>query len=198
MKKNSKRINLILFGPPGSGKGTQAKILEEKYQLLQISTGDLFRYELGNNTKLGQEARSYMDKGQLVPDEVTVKMLQSKLEKHPEARGYIFDGFPRTIPQSEALDALLEKRGESVDQLIALDVSDDEIVSRLLERGKTSGRSDDANEEVIRNRIKVYDSETAPVFAYYEEHNKSIKIPGIGTIEEINSRLSNLIEQILE
>ena len=198
MKKNSKRINLILFGPPGSGKGTQAKLLEEKFQLLQISTGDLFRYELGNNTDLGQEARSYMDKGQLVPDEVTVKMLQSKLEKHPEARGYIFDGFPRTIPQSEALDALLEKRGEYVDQLIALDVPDDEIVVRLLERGKTSGRSDDANEEVIRNRIKVYDSETAPVFAYYEEHNKSIKIPGIGTIEEINARLNNLIEQILE
>jgi len=169
--KEEKRINIILFGPPGSGKGTQAKILEEKFGLLQVSTGDLFRYEIGNNTPLGQEAKSYMDKGELVPDSVTVGMLKNKLEMHPEVKGYILDGFPRTIAQSEALDDLLKSRGETVDQLIALVVEDDEIVTRLLERGKTSGRTDDANEEVIRKRISVYKAETSPVYNYYAKHN---------------------------
>ena len=197
MKKENTRVNLILFGPPGSGKGTQAKILEEKFRLLQISTGDLFRYELGNNTPLGQKARTYMDKGQLVPDEVTIEMLKNKLEKHPDVRGYIFDGFPRTINQSEALDRLLKERGEQVDLLVALTVNDDEIVNRLLERGKTSGRADDANEQVIRERISVYKSETAPVFNYYKAKDLSTEVEGIGSIEEINGRLSNLISQIL-
>lgn len=196
MKKEDKRINLILFGPPGSGKGTQAKILEEKFDLLQISTGDLFRYELGNNTPLGQKARSFMDKGQLVPDEVTIAMLQRKLEEHPDVKGYIFDGFPRTIAQAEALDNLLKERNENVNQLIALIVDDEVIVERLLERGKTSGRADDANEEVIRNRIKVYLSETAPVFEYYQNSNISIEISGVGEIDEINERLSHLIKEI--
>ena len=197
MKKNTKRVNLILFGPPGSGKGTQAKILEEKFGLLQISTGDLFRYELGNNTPLGIKARSYMDKGQLVPDEVTIAMLKNKLEKHPDVRGYIFDGFPRTIPQSQALDHLLAERDEEVNQLIALVVNDEEIVARLLERGKESGRADDANEEVIRNRIKVYQSETSPVYEYYNKKGLSCEVEGIGSIEEINQKLSSLIDPLV-
>ena len=196
MKKEDKRINLILFGPPGSGKGTQAKVLEKKFDLLQISTGDLFRYELGNNTPLGQKARSYMDKGQLVPDEVTIAMLQRKLEEHPDVKGYIFDGFPRTIAQAEALDSLLKERNEGVDQLIALIVDDEVIVQRLLERGKTSGRADDANEEVIRERIKVYLAETAPVYKYYQKSDLSIEISGVGKVEEINERLSHLIKEL--
>jgi len=195
-KSSKKRINLILFGPPGSGKGTQAKLLEKEHELLQISTGDLFRFELGNNTPLGQKARSFMDKGQLVPDEVTVAMLKNKLDKHPDVKGYIFDGFPRTIPQAKALDELLADRGENVDSLISLIVEDDEIVTRLLERGKTSGRADDANEEVIRNRIDVYKSETNPVYSYYQDKGVAQEIPGIGAIDEIFNRLSSMIHSI--
>ena len=197
MKKEEKRINLILFGPPGSGKGTQAKILEEKYGLLQVSTGDLFRYELGNNTTLGQEARTYMDKGQLVPDAITVAMLKNKLEMHPDVRGYILDGFPRTIAQSEALDVLLKERDEGVSKLIALVVEEDEIVSRLLERGKTSGRADDANEAVIRNRIAVYKKETSPVYNYYDKQALSIEVSGLGDIDDIHKRLSTLIDKLI-
>ena len=197
MKKSTKRINLILFGPPGSGKGTQAKMLEKKFDLLQISTGDLFRYELGNNTPLGQKARTYMDKGQLVPDEITVAMLKNKLEMHPNVKGYIFDGFPRTIPQSQALDALLKERGERVDRLISLDVDEEEIVQRLLERGKTSGRKDDANEEVIRERFSVYKSETSPVYDYYDKQQLSQQISGVGDISDINDRLNRLISALV-
>jgi len=195
-KSNSVRTNVILFGPPGSGKGTQAKMLEKKFGLVQVSTGDLFRYELGNNTPLGQEARSYMDKGQLVPDAVTVGMLKNKISQFPDSKGFIFDGFPRTIPQAEALDSLLAESGERVNTLISLDVDDDEIVMRLLERGKTSGRADDANEEVIRKRIAVYKSETEPVYNYYKQQDLSTKIAGVGTIDEINNRLNELIQSI--
>lgn len=194
MKKGRK--NVILFGPPGSGKGTQAKQLEKKFGLIQVSTGDLFRYELGNNTPLGQKARSYMDKGQLVPDEITIGMLKNKIDQYPDCGGFIFDGFPRTIPQAEALDNLLSDGEEQVDQLISLKVDDDEIVRRLLERGKTSGRADDANEEVIRKRIEVYKAETAPVYAYYDKKSLSVEIEGIGSIEEINDRLNALIDSI--
>ena len=157
-------INLILFGPPGSGKGTQAAKLLKKYKLVHISTGDLFRYNLKNNTPLGQEAKKYIDKGDLVPDSVTVKMLKEKVEDNPNAKGFIFDGFPRTIPQSEALDNLLESKGANVSVLIALDVDEEELVRRLLERGKTSGRKDDSNESIIRNRLAVYNKETTPDF----------------------------------
>jgi len=189
-------INLILFGPPGSGKGTQAAKLVDKYKLLHISTGDLFRYEMGNNTPLGQKAKSYMEKGQLVPDEVTVGMLKNKVDANPGARGFIFDGFPRTIPQAEALDRLMEEKSSPISALVALDVDDEEITKRILLRGKTSGRSDDNDERIIRNRIEVYKSETSPVFDYYAQSDKSQKINGLGTIEEIFGRLCAAIDAL--
>jgi adenylate kinase len=187
-------INLILFGPPGSGKGTQAVQLAEKYELLHISTGDLFRYEMGNNTPLGQEAKSYIEKGELVPDEVTIGMLRNKVEANPDVKGYIFDGFPRTVAQAKALNQLLAENEQAVTALIALEVGDDEIVKRILLRGKTSGRPDDNDESIIRNRIDVYNRETAPVFDYYAENDRSHKVDGIGSIEEIFDRLCQVIE----
>ncbi len=189
-------INLILFGPPGSGKGTQAAKLVETYSLLHISTGDLFRYEMGNNTPLGQEAKSYINKGELVPDSVTIGMLRNKVEANPDVKGYIFDGFPRNIVQSQALDELLQESAGEVSQLIMLEVSDDEIVERLLNRGKTSGRADDTNEAIIRNRLDIYKSETSPVFDYYSTMNKSIKVNGVGTVEEIFERLCKEINNL--
>ena len=182
-------INLILFGPPGSGKGTQAAKLVEKYELLHISTGDLFRYEMGNNTPLGKEAKSYIEKGELVPDEVTVGMLRNKVEANPDVEGYIFDGFPRTIPQADALDNLLAENGNEVSLLAMLDVPDDELVKRLLLRGETSGRTDDVDESIIRNRIEVYKNETTPVFDYYAGKGKSAKVYGVGSIDDIFGRL---------
>jgi len=189
-------INLILFGPPGSGKGTQAAKLVEEYDLLHISTGDLFRYEMGNDTPLGKKAKSYIEKGELVPDEVTIGMLRNKVEANPEVSGYIFDGFPRTVAQAEALDELLASMGTQVSKLIMLDVEDDELVKRLLERGKTSGRADDTDESIIRNRIDVYKSETAPVFDYYRRHAKATRVNGIGRIEEIFERLCSEVEAV--
>jgi len=195
--KRMKKTNLILFGPPGSGKGTQAKFLGDKYDLLHISTGDLFRYEIENSTPLGLKAKEYMDKGQLVPDEVTIGMLKNKVEANPDVKGYIFDGFPRTIPQAEALDNFLKSKEQSVTGLVALDVDDDEIVKRLLKRGETSKRPDDSNEEVIRKRIEVYGNETALVYGFYEKQNSSHKVVGVGSIEEIFSRLSKLIDELI-
>lgn len=189
-------INLILFGPPGSGKGTQALKLTERYGLLHISTGDLFRYELGNNTPLGVLARSYMEKGHLVPDEVTVGMLRNKVDANPDVNGFIFDGFPRTIPQAEALDALLAERGESISKLIMLDVTEDEIVTRILERGKNSGRADDNDAAIIRNRFEVYLNETSPVYDFYAQSGKSVKVHGIGSIEEIFEMLCAEIDPL--
>lgn len=188
-------INLILFGPPGSGKGTQAAKLVEKYTLLHISTGDLFRYEIGNNTPLGLEAQSFMDKGELVPDAVTVGMLRNKVESNPDVAGYIFDGFPRTIPQSQALDNLLSEKNDSITKLIMLAVEEEELVCRLLERGKTSGRADDTDEKIIRNRIAIYKKETTPVFDYYAAQDKAVKVDGVGEIEEIFARLCAEVEQ---
>ena len=188
------RKHIILFGPPGSGKGTQAKKLEEKYGLVQISTGDLFRYEMGNDTPLGLKAKEYMAKGELVPDEVTVGMLKNKVNQTSEAKGFIFDGFPRTINQAKALDTFLESKEESVASLIALEVDDEEIVTRLLERGKTSGRADDSDPEIIRNRIEVYKQETSPVYNFYNDKSKAKTVHGIGSIDDIFQRLCDEIE----
>jgi adenylate kinase len=193
-KYKKRMINLILFGPPGSGKGTQAAKLVAKCELLHISTGDLFRYEMGNSTPLGLEAKSYMEKGQLVPDEVTIGMLRNKVEANPFVEGYIFDGFPRTIPQADALDNLLAEEGNEVSVLLMLDVPDEELVKRLLSRGKESGRADDVDEGIIRNRIEVYKNETTPVFDYYAEKGKAVKIQGVGSIEEIFLRLCDQID----
>ena len=188
-------LNLILFGPPGSGKGTQAAKLVERFELLHISTGDLFRFHLKNKTALGLQAQTFIDRGDLVPDEVTIGMLVAAVEANPDVKGVIFDGFPRTIPQSEALDAFLKKYGDSVDRLVLLDVPDDEIVGRLLERGKTSGRADDANEEVIRKRLANYVAQTSPVYDYYAAKGKAVKVNGVGEIDEIFERLSAKVAQ---
>jgi adenylate kinase len=189
-------LNLILFGPPGSGKGTQAEKLVEKYGLIHISTGDLFRYEMKNDTELGLRAKEYMAKGELVPDEVTVGMLRNRVEKSLDARGFIFDGFPRTIPQAEALDALLAEHGTSISGLVALDVPDEEIIDRILSRGKTSGRPDDNDTDIIKNRILVYRGETEPVYDYFDAHDKSRTVNGLGTIEEIFDRLCSEIDAV--
>ena len=189
-------LNIILFGPPGSGKGTQAAKLVEKYNLIHVSTGDLFRYEMGNDTPLGLKAKSYISAGDLVPDEVTIGMLQNKVNMHPDAVGFIFDGFPRNIVQSESLDSFLGGKEHTIAGLIAMDVDDEEIVSRILNRGKTSGRSDDNDETIIRNRIQVYKNETSPVFNFYHAQEKAHKISGIGTIDEIFNRLTALIDSL--
>lgn len=189
--------NIILFGPPGAGKGTQAAKLIETYGLAHISTGDLFRYNLSNNTPLGEEARTYMDKGELVPDGVTVKMLKARVLELTDVKGIIFDGFPRTIAQAEALDELMGELNSQVDALIKLEVSREASVSRLLERGKTSGRSDDQNEETIGNRFDVYIAETSPVFNYYENQERSYSVDGIGTIDEIANRLSAVVSHLI-
>ena len=194
--KHNPMKNIILFGPPGSGKGTQAAKLVDKYGLMHISTGDLFRYEMGNNTELGQKAKEYMAKGMLVPDEVTIGMLKNKVEANLDAKGFIFDGFPRTIAQAEALDQYLSEKNAKVNGLFSLQVHDDEIVKRLLLRGEVSGRADDQDESIIRNRIKVYKSETEPVFNYYAKNEISQHIDGIGSIDEIFSRLCSSIDDL--
>ncbi|MEM6723272.1 MAG: adenylate kinase [Bacteroidota bacterium] len=190
-------INLILFGPPGSGKGTQGQFLVEKFNLLHVSTGDLFRHAIKNQTPLGVEAKSYIDKGELVPDSVTINMLKEKLDANPDVKGYIFDGYPRTVPQAEALDEMLTERGQEVTLLIELKVEENEIVSRLLKRAETSGRSDDADESIIRNRFQVYLDNTAIVADHYAAMNKSVAVEGIGTIEEIAQKLEAVINDAL-
>ena len=189
-------LNLILFGPPGSGKGTQAKKLADHNNLLHISTGDLFRSEMKKETDLGKRAKSYINAGELVPDEVTIGMLRNKVKDHPEVEGFIFDGFPRTIPQAESLDKLMSEINTSISGLIALEVEEDEIVQRLLERGKTSGRKDDQDESIIRSRIEVYRSETTPVYNYYDEKDRSYTVDGMGKIDEIFERLCTVIDSL--
>ena len=189
-------INLVLFGKPGAGKGTQAGFLKEKYNLKHISTGDVFRYNIKNGTDLGKLAKSYIDKGDLVPDEVTIDMLKAEVEKNPDAAGFIFDGFPRTAAQAEALDNFLESKDMKVNATIALEAEDDILVERLLERGKSSGRSDDQDESKIRNRFDEYNQKTAPLKAYYEEQGKFHSVNGIGGIDEITQRLSKVIDSL--
>lgn len=200
MTNSEDMINLILFGPPGSGKGTQAERLCAKYDLEHISTGDLFRTEISNETALGLKAKSYLDQGELVPDEVTVGMFASKLDTSmvEGAKGFVFDGFPRTVAQADALNELVQQRNMSITRLLVLDVAEDELVKRLLNRGKDSGRSDDTSEELIRKRIAEYNSKTAPVAAFYEMHNLLSIIHGEGTIEEIFTKLCETIEATAE
>lgn len=167
-------INLVLFGKPGAGKGTQAQFLKEKYNLKHISTGDVFRFNIKNGTELGTLAKSYIDKGELVPDEVTIKMLQDEVEKNPDADGFIFDGFPRTAAQAEALDNFLESKDMGINATIALEANDEILIERLLERGKVSGRSDDQDVTKIRNRFDEYNEKTTPVKEFYEAQGKFI------------------------
>jgi adenylate kinase len=178
-------FNLILFGPPGSGKGTQSEKLIARYGLKHLSTGDLLRSEIASQTSLGLAAKHYMDKGQLVPDEVVIGMISSALQNNPQAKGFLFDGFPRTKAQSEALDALLQKNGVGINVLIALNVSEEELVKRLLNRGLTSGRSDDSKEDVIRARIVEYHNKTSVVADYYAQYGKVVLVKGEGSVDEI-------------
>ena len=197
-RKENKMTNLVLFGPPGAGKGTQATILKDKYQLIHISTGDVFRFNIKNQTDLGLSAKSFIDKGQLVPDEVTINMLNAEVEKNEGANGFIFDGFPRTEAQAEALATYLESKSTEVHAMIALEVEDEILVERLLERGKTSGRKDDADEAVIRNRINVYYNETAILKNYYQKQDKYYGVDGVGSIDEITERLSKVIDELMK
>ena len=185
--------NLILFGPPGSGKGTQAAKLVEQHGFLHISTGDMFRYELKNETPLGQEARAYMDKGDLVPDEVTIAMLRKRVEDNPGVNGIIFDGFPRTDPQAEALNELMESTGSQVDALILLDVTEDEVIRRILGRGATSGRADDLKEDTIRKRYENFLNYTSPVFAYYDELGLAHRVNGMQTPDEVAAEVAGIV-----
>ena len=188
-------LNIVLFGPPGAGKGTQAEKLISKYNLVHLSTGDIFRANIKGETELGTLAKSYIDAGNLVPDEITIKMLESEVDRNPSAEGFIFDGFPRTIPQAKALEAFLESKAMSVSIMLALNVSEHELIKRLLFRGKASGRADDANEDVIANRIKVYNEQTAVVADFYSAQNKFEQIQGIGSVDEIFETLSAAIDR---
>ncbi|MGB0840356.1 MAG: adenylate kinase [Chitinophagales bacterium] len=191
-------LNLVLFGPPGSGKGTQAKFLMEKYKLDHTSTGDMLRAQIAANSDLGLEAKSYMDKGELVPDSVIIGMIADKLDKKSgEVAGFIFDGFPRTVAQAKALDQLLQEKGMGINKMLALQVDDEELTTRLLERGKSSGRSDDTSIETIQNRIQVYKSKTTPVADYYFAQGKGVYINGVGAIEEITQALCSEIDALL-
>lgn len=188
-------LNIVLFGPPGAGKGTQSENLIKRYDLVHLSTGDIFRANIKGGTDLGNLAKSYIDKGALVPDEVTIQMLESEVDKHPEAKGFIFDGFPRTTAQAEALDRYMESRNDSITCMLALEVPEDELRQRLKLRAETSGRSDDADPAVIQKRIDTYQRETAPVADYYRSQGKFIGINGVGSIEDISERLFKAIDQ---
>lgn len=191
-------FNLVLFGPPGSGKGTQSEKLVEKYGLVHLSTGDLLRKERKEQTPLGIEAQKFIDKGQLVPDEVVIGMIDNSLDHHKDAKGFLFDGFPRTLAQAEALDRLLQLKKSEIDLVLILDVDEDELIRRLVLRGKTSGRSDDADENVQKKRQQVYKDETFPVAAYYEKAKKLVHIHGMGEIDKIFESLGREIDKKLK
>lgn len=189
-------LNIVLFGPPGAGKGTQSERLIKEFGLVHLSTGDIFRYNMKNDTELGQLAKSYIEKGQLVPDEVTINMLKAEVQSHEGAAGFIFDGFPRTNAQAKALDDFMNEMGETISSMISLDVKEEELRSRLAQRAKVSGRTDDANPAVIQNRIDVYKNETAPVKDYYASQEKWVMIDGMGTIDEITERLFAAVNKL--
>ena len=186
--------NFVLFGKPGSGKGTQAEHLSEKYKLYHISTGDLFRKNISQNTNLGLLAQSYMDKGELVPDEVTIKMLENEIKENPQSKGFLFDGFPRTIAQAESLDKFLKSIDMQISATIALDVDEEELISRIIDRGKTSNRSDDQDIEKIQNRFNEYNMKTSTLSKYYKDQKKFFEVDGSGTVDEITMRLFDLID----
>ena len=189
--------NIVLFGKPGAGKGTQADFLKIKYNLYHISTGDLFRFNISNKTSLGNLAKTYMDNGDLVPDEVTIEMLKECVESNFKSEGFIYDGFPRTISQAKVLDEFLGEKSVSISAMISLEVDEEILIKRLIDRGKISGRIDDMNESKIRNRFREYNMKTSILRDYYKKQNKFYGISGVGTIEEINSRLTRLIDSFL-
>lgn len=191
------KLNIILFGPPGAGKGTQSEKLLAHFQLKHISTGDILRAERKAGTELGQQANAYIEKGELVPDAVVIGMVEQVVRQHPDARGFIFDGFPRTEAQGSALDEMLHKLEMNISMVLALQVDEEELTRRLLERGKVSGRADDQDEATIRNRFRVYNNETAPLLAFYKNQGKLQHIDGMGTVEEIFSNLCRSIEDSL-
>ena len=190
-------FNLILFGPPGSGKGTQSDRLVQKYGLFHLSTGNLLREEIANKTPLGIEAKKFIDHGQLVPDEVVIGMVDSFFDKYKNANGFLFDGFPRTVAQAQALDKLLTLKKTDIAVVLALEVTEEELVNRLLNRGKTSGRSDDVDENVIKKRFSVYTNETSPVAEYYKKVRKFKSIQGEGSVDEINAALRQAIDKAM-
>ena len=189
-------IAIVLFGKPGAGKGTQAEFLKEKYNLTHISTGDVFRFNIKNETELGKKAQEFINKGELVPDSITIDMLKNEVEKNMNKAGFLFDGFPRTIAQAEALDAFLTSINLQVTATVALEADDDVLVARILERGKTSGRPDDQDESKIRTRYDEYNEKTAPLIEYYKGQDKYHAVNGIGSIEEITNRLSEVINRL--
>lgn len=191
-----KMKNIVLFGPPGAGKGTQATLLKEKYNLIHISTGDVFRFNIKNKTELGLLAKTFMDKGDLVPDEVTINMLKAEVNKNKNANGFIFDGFPRTHSQAEALDNFLAEKEAKINGMVALEVPEDLLVERLLERGKTSGRSDDTDEEKIRNRFNEYNTKTAVLKDYYQAQGNYYGVNGVGSIEDITKNLAEVFDTL--
>lgn len=188
-------LNIVLFGPPGAGKGTQSDKLIAQYKLVHLSTGDILRSEIANGTTLGLEAKKLMDQGILVPDEVVIGMIESKVDANKDSKGFIFDGFPRTTAQAEALDLLLKKKNSSISMMLSLEVPKDELIKRLLNRGKDSGRADDQNESVIEKRINEYNSKTAPLKTYYTSQDKFFGINGVGSVDEIFDSLCKVIEQ---
>lgn len=189
-------LNIVLFGPPGAGKGTQATFLKNQFELIHISTGDLLRDQIAKKTKLGIEAKKNMDKGELVPDHVVIGMIDDLIKDNKSSKGFIFDGFPRTVEQAIALDQLLNSNKTPVSTMLALDVDKQELINRLLERGKTSGRSDDTDVSIIENRIAVYNQKTAPLIDYYNKQNKYYSINGMGTIEDIAKRLTLVAQKL--
>ena len=190
-------FNIIIFGKPGSGKGTQADFLKNKYDLYHISTGDLFRKNITTETKLGLEAKSYLDNGDLVPDSVTIKMLENEVLLNKDVKGYVFDGFPRTLNQAESLDFFLESINLNINATIALDVSEDELISRLLERGKITNRSDDQDVDKIKNRFNEYNNKTSILINFYKNQDKFYSVDGKGSVDDITSRLFNLIDSLI-
>lgn len=190
-------LNIVLFGPPGAGKGTQSEKVLKKYNLVHLSTGDLFRLHLNNETALGLEAKKYMNKGYLVPDEIVIGMVEDKINKSSNVIGFVFDGFPRTINQAIALDNMLEKKNIPIKQMIALKVDEKELIKRIQNRAKTSGREDDKSIDKINNRIQVYNQETKPVADYYKKHDKYSEVDGIGEIDEIFIKLCSKIDDLI-